>query len=244
MEESLTRRLIRYTIVVAIVVVLGGMYVQREILTDDEVMVAVPAPVATATPEAASDDATTDDGAEDAADDASEDSADGAGGEMMVSVGLLDDRSVELDELAPDFRLTDLDGNVVLLSDFRGKTVVLNFWASWCPPCREEMPEFQALWDERGSGGSDDLVVLAVNFLRDDSVGAATNFIEANEFTFPVLFDTTRGDVATRYGVRGLPATFFIDRNGVVRTTALGPVFGNLLETGVADADTEGGTVQ
>ncbi len=240
MEESLTRRLIRYTIVVAIVVVLGVMYVQREILTDDEVMVAVPAPVATATAEAGADDATTDDGATDDAADAD----DGAGGEMMVSVGLLDDRSVQVDEPAPDFRLTDLDGNVVLLSDFRGKTVVLNFWASWCPPCREEMPEFQALWDERGTGGSDDLVVLAVNFLRDDSVGAATNFIEANDFTFPVLFDTTRGDVATRYGVRGLPATFFIDRNGIVRTTALGPVFGNLLETGVADADTEGGTVQ
>jgi len=151
---------------------------------------------------------------------------------------------VQVDELAPDFRLTDLDGKVVMLSDFRGKTVVLNFWASWCPPCREEMPEFQALWDERGSEGSDDLVVLAVNFLRDDTVGAATSFIEGNDFTFPVIFDTTRGDVATRYGVRGLPATFFIDRNGIVRTTALGPVFGNLLETGVADADTEGGTVQ
>ena len=239
MEESLTRRLIRYTIVVAIVVVLGGMYVQREILTDDEVMVAVPPPVATATAEAGSEDGATDDGATD--DGAADDEA---GGTMMVSIGLVDNRSVQVDELAPDFRLQDLDGRVVMLSDFRGKTVVLNFWATWCPPCREEMPEFQALWDERGTGGSDDLVVLAVNFLRDDTVGAATKFIEANEFTFPVVFDTTRGDVAARYGVRGLPATFFIDRNGIVRTTALGPVFGNLLETGVADADTEGGTVQ
>ncbi|MCY4616776.1 MAG: TlpA disulfide reductase family protein [Chloroflexi bacterium] len=256
MEESLTRRLIRYTIVVAIVVVLGVMYIQREILTDDEIMVAVPVPTATETADAADDSATedaTDDGAADdgaAAEDAAEEdtstdgSEDGTGGSTMVSIGLIDDRSVQVDELAPDFRLTDLDGKVVMLSDFRGKTVVLNFWASWCPPCREEMPEFQALWDERGSEGSDDLVVLAVNFLRDDTVGAATSFIEGNDFTFPVIFDTTRGDVATRYGVRGLPATFFIDRNGIVRTTALGPVFGNLLETGVADADTEGGTVQ
>ena len=257
MEESLTRRLIRYTIVVAIVVVLGVMYVQREILTDDEVMVAVPVPTATETAAAdgsATDDSTTDDGTTDdsAADDGSaaeedtstDGSDDGTGGSTMVSIGLIDDRSVQVDELAPDFRLTDLDGKVVMLSDFRGKTVVLNFWASWCPPCREEMPEFQELWDERGSEGSDDLVVLAVNFLRDDTVGAATSFIEGNDFTFPVIFDTTRGDVATRYGVRGLPATFFIDRNGIVRTTALGPVFGNLLETGVADADTEGGTVQ
>ena len=233
MEESLKRRLIRYTIVVAIVVVLGGMYVQREILTDDELMVAVPAPAATETADA-TDDSATDDGS----------SADGTGGTTMVQIGLVDDRSVQIDELAPDFRLTDLDGNVVMLSDFRGKTVVLNFWATWCPPCREEMPEFQELWEHRGSEAADDLVVLAVNFLRDDTVGAATNFIAANEFTFPVVFDTTRGDVAARYGVRGLPATVFIDRNGIVRTTALGPVFGNLLEMGVADADTEGGTVQ
>ncbi|MCY4455073.1 MAG: TlpA disulfide reductase family protein [Chloroflexi bacterium] len=254
MEESLTRRLIRYGIVVAIVVVLGVMYVQREILTDDEIMVAVPVPTATeaaddsATDDSATDDSATDDSAatDDAADEdtSTDGSEDGTGGSTMVSIGLIDDRSVQVDELAPDFRLTDLDGRVVMLSDFRGKTVVLNFWASWCPPCREEMPEFQALWDERGSEGSDDLVVLAVNFLRDDTVGAATSFIEGNDFTFPVIFDTTRGEVATRYGVRGLPATFFIDRNGIVRTTALGPVFGNLLETGVADADTEGGTAQ
>ena len=242
MEESLTRRLIRYAIVVVIVVVLGAMYAQREIFTDDEVMVAVPVPTPTQTADAA-DDSATDDGATD--DGATEDGATGddAVETTMVQIGLVDDRSVQVDELAPDFRLTDLDGNVVMLSDFRGKTVVLNFWATWCPPCREEMPEFQELWDHRGADGTDDLVVVAVNFLRDDTVGAATKFIEANEFTFVVVFDTTRGDVAARYGVRGLPATFFIDRNGVVRTTALGPVFGNLLETGVADADTEGGTV-
>ena len=273
MEESLTRRLTRYGIVAAIVIVLGALYVQREILTDDEVMVSVPMTTATETADDASDDSTTADDASDdsaTADDASDDGATGAdasddsatddgstdedasedgsegstAGSTMVAIGLIDDRPVEVDELAPDFRLTDLDGRVVMLSDFRGKTVVLNFWASWCPPCREEMPDFQALWDERGADGSDDLVVLAVNFLRDDSVGAATKFIEANDFTFPVIFDTTRGDVAERFGVRGLPATFFIDRKGIVRTTALGPVFGNLLETGIADADTEGGTVQ
>ena len=216
-EETVQRRLIRYAIVAVIVLVIGGLYAQRELLTDD------PAEA----PMAASEAVKTEDG-----------------GSAMPVVGLVDDRSVELDELAPDFRLTNLDGKVVMLSDFRGKTVVLNFWASWCPPCRAEMPEFQALFDQRGTEGSDDLVVLAVNFLRDDTVGAATNFITQQGFTFPVVFDTTRGDVAARYGVRGLPATFFIDRNGVVRTTALGPVFGNLLETGVADADTEGGTVQ
>ena len=233
MHESRTRRLTRYAIVAAIVAVLGTLYVQREILSNDEVVVPVAATDATATDTAPSDDSTTAGAATDR----------GAPGASTVVVGLVDDRSVELDELAPDFRLTNLDGRVVMLSDFRGKTVVLNFWATWCPPCREEMPEFQELWEARGGDGEGDLVVLAVNFLRDDTVGAATRFIEARGFTFPVVFDTTSGDVAARYGVRGLPATFFIDRKGVVRTTALGPVFGNLLDTGVADADTEGGTV-
>ena len=236
MQESRTRRLTRYAIVAAIVAVLGGLYVQREILTDDAV--AVPA-AAVATDAAATADSTV------AADASNGEGATGdrAAGASTVAVGLLDDRSVELDELAPDFRLTDMDGRAVMLSDFRGKTVVLNFWASWCPPCRAEMPEFQELWEARGEHGADDLVILAVNFLRDDTVGAATKFVEGQGFTFPVVFDTTSGDVAARYGVRGLPATFFIDRKGVVRTTALGPVFGRLLETGVADADTEGGTV-
>ena len=162
------------------------------------------------------------------------------GGEQ-VALGLLDGRALETDRPAPDFALDVLDGEPARLSDFRGKTVVLNFWASWCPPCRAEMPEFQALWERRGPSGPDDLVVLAVDFLPEDSVADAANFAREFGLTFPVLFDAD-GSVARRYRVRGFPATFFIDRRGVVRTTAFGPVFGDLLEIGVADADTEGGT--
>ena len=119
--------------------------------------------------------------------------------------------------------------------------MVLNFWASWCPPCREEMPEFQELWDERGEDGSDDLVMLALDFLVQDTVADASGFVEGRGFTFPVLFDTADGAVADRYRVRGLPATFFIDREGVVRSVNYGPVFGNLLPDGVAKADAGGG---
>ena len=129
----------------------------------------------------------------------------------MVTIGLLDDLALAIDEPAPDFALTNLDGETVRLSDFRGKTVVLNFWASWCPPCREEMPEFQELWDERGEDGSDDLVMLALDFLVQDTMADARGFVEGRGFTFPVLFDTADGSVADRYRVRGLPATFFID---------------------------------
>ncbi len=159
----------------------------------------------------------------------------------LVGIGLLDDLAVAIDQPAPDFALTDLDGETVMLSDFRGKTVVLNFWASWCPPCREEMPEFQELWDERGEHGADDLVMIALDFLVQDTMADARKFIEGNGFTFPVLFDTADGAVAERYRVRGLPATFFIDREGVVRWINYGPVFGNLLPSGVAKADAAGG---
>ena len=161
-----------------------------------------------------------------------------------VTIGLLDDQPLEVDQPAPDFFLRTLNGRSVRLSDYRGKTVVLNFWASWCPPCRREMPDFQTLWEERGPSGPDDLVILAVNLLPEDTIAAAEGFVEEFGLTFPMLLDTSRGEVARRYGVQALPATFFIDREGIVRTTALGSVFGHLLEVGVADADTGGGAYE
>ena len=161
-----------------------------------------------------------------------------------ATIGLLDDQPLEVDQPAPDFFLRTLNGRSVRLSDYRGKTVVLNFWASWCPPCRREMPDFQTLWEERGPSGPDDLVILAVNLLPEDTIAAAEGFVEEFGLTFPVLLDTSRGEVARRYGVRALPATFFVDREGIVRTTALGSVFGHLLEVGVADADTGGGAYE
>ena len=158
-----------------------------------------------------------------------------------ATIGLLDDLPLEVDQPAPDFFLRTLNGRSVRLSDYRGKTVVLNFWASWCPPCRREMPDFQTLWEERGPSAPDDLVILAVNLLPEDTIAAAEGFVDEFGLTFPILLDTSRGEVAQRYGVQALPATFFIDRDGIVRTTALGSVFGHLLEVGVADADTAGG---
>ena len=106
----------------------------------------------------------------------------------------------------------------------------------------EPAPDFQELWEARGPAGPDDLVILAVNLSPTDTRAAATAFVEEYGLTFPIMFDTPRGEVARHYGVQALPATFFIDRDGVVRTTALGTVFGHLLEVGVADADTAGGT--
>ena len=207
MGEAPQRRLIRYAVVAAIVIVIAGIFVQRELLSDDGETVVLPA-------------ATT--------------------GGTEVEIGLLDDRSADEGDAAPDFLLTVLDGEPVRLSDFRGKTVVLNFWASWCPPCRAEMPEFQALWEQRGPDGSDDLVILAVDRIREDTVGDVADFVEDFAVTFPILFDTSNRDVEARYGVRGLPSTYFIDAGGVIRARNLGPVFGDLLPNGVAAADAGG----
>jgi cytochrome c biogenesis protein CcmG/thiol:disulfide interchange protein DsbE len=158
------------------------------------------------------------------------------GDEAPTTMGLVDDLTPKVGRPAPNFVLPSLDGGKPISSEqFRGQTLVLNFWASWCPPCRAEMPDFQELWEERGPDG--DLVVLAVDFLAEDTVDAAAGVVEEFGLTFPVATDTPNGDVGRRYGVRGLPATFFIDRDGILRQRSLGPVFGNLLPEGVAAAD-------
>ena len=159
---------------------------------------------------------------------------DDAGGSdtLGVAEGAL---TVEVGEPAPDFALAAPDGEVMRLSDFRGQTVVLNFWATWCGPCRAEMPELQRVYEERSAAG--DLVVLAVNV--QESAGAVEAFFEEFELTFPTVLDA-QGEVTEEYGLLGLPGTFFIDADGVLRSRVLGPVLGDLLATGVAAADAAG----
>jgi len=150
-------------------------------------------------------------------------------------IGVIEPQRPEEGVLAPDFALLTPEGGRLVLSDFRGKTVVLNFWATWCPPCRAEMPELQAAWEERQS--SEDFVVLAVNL--DETPFEVNRFFEDFGLTFPVVLDVG-GSVADHYGVRGLPATFFIDPAGVLRSKNLGPVFGELLPANIAVADAGG----
>jgi thiol-disulfide isomerase/thioredoxin len=119
---------------------------------------------------------------------------------------------------APDFTLTGLDGTPVRLSDFRGKTVLLNFWATWCGPCRKEFPELVNLSQQEGDRG---LVVLAVDVSesRDD----VARFAQELGVTFPIVLDS-ESTVAHSYRLVGLPTSFFVDGGGVVRAQQLGPL--------------------
>jgi peroxiredoxin len=120
--------------------------------------------------------------------------------------------------LAPDFQLLSLEGDELELRDFRGHVVVLNLWASWCPPCRAEMPAIQSLYERYEQEG---LIVLGVNMTAQDRVAAASTFVSEFGLTFPILLDES-GLVANLYQMRALPTTFFIDRDGVIQNVVVG----------------------
>ncbi len=141
--------------------------------------------------------------------------------------------------LAPDFTLENLDGSSASLADYRGRVVIINFWASWCGPCRAEMPALQALWEAQRERG---LTVLAVNSTVQDSTPAATAFLQGLNLSLPVLLD--RDGVATnRYLVRALPTTFVVDRRGVIHSVLIGgPLSAAVMQTQIEPLLAENGS--
>ncbi len=123
----------------------------------------------------------------------------------------------EIGAYAPDFALTGMDGQAYSLHQFRGKPVVLNFWASWCGPCKEEAPNFVKLQKELGSR----VQIVAVNLTAGDSEKSAREFAAKYGFDFPVPLDD-KSAAADRYRIRPIPTTFFIDANGVIQDGVLG----------------------
>jgi peroxiredoxin len=122
-------------------------------------------------------------------------------------------------KVAPDFSLTDLDDKPIRLSDFRGRVVFLNFWATWCKPCREEMPSMEVLHKNFAKDG---LVVLAVSIDRVTTTKDIPPFIKSMNLSFPVLVDSW-GKTDMPYKRMGVPETFIIDQQGVIREIVIGP---------------------
>lgn len=131
---------------------------------------------------------------------------------------------------APDFTALDADGNEVKLSDLRGKPVVLNFWASWCPPCKREMPEFDKVYAELDGEVTFMMVDMTDGQRETMEIGAA--FIAESGYSFPVYYDVNQ-EAAYGYGVSSIPTTFFIDKDGYIVTGAQGQINEELLRKGI-----------
>ncbi|MEK4254808.1 redoxin domain-containing protein [Ureibacillus sp. FSL K6-2830] len=122
---------------------------------------------------------------------------------------------------APEFTLTDLSGADVKLSDFKGKIVILNFWATWCPPCREEMPAMQKFYEQNKENG---IEIVAVNLTNiDNGVQAVESFVQDYGLTFPILLDKD-GVVGNTYGILTLPTSYILDPKGGVIQKIIGPM--------------------
>ena len=119
---------------------------------------------------------------------------------------------------APIFTLAEQNGHPVTLSDTRGKVVILNYWASWCPPCRAEMPAIQQVYQNYQEQG---LVVLAIKASNQDTPGAMQAFLGSFTHSYPILLDPN-GEVGRLYAVHSLPTTFFIGRDGIIRDLVVG----------------------
>ena len=119
---------------------------------------------------------------------------------------------------APEFTLNSIDGESINLSDFRGQAVLINLWATWCPPCREEMPDMQHAYERYNEQG---FTILAINATNQDSLPEVKDFILEHNLTFPILLDT-QGDVSRLYQLRSLPTSFFVDAEGIIQEVIIG----------------------
>lgn len=141
-----------------------------------------------------------------------------------------ENNSDEIEKIqAPDFTVLDYDGNEVKLSDYKGKPVVLNFWATWCYYCKEEMPDFNEAFKKYP-----DVVFLMVNATDgyQETIASAKEYFENEGFDFDIYFDT-KGEAVNAYYVTGFPSTYFIDKNGDIVTYANGMIDYESLEKGI-----------
>lgn len=130
-------------------------------------------------------------------------------------------------EKAPDFTLEDLDGNTVSLSDYQGKNVYINFFATWCPPCRGEMPDLEKIYQKYKD---EDIVVLAVDLGEDKDT--VKSFIEENKYNFNVLLDSDQ-TATEQYNITSIPVSVFIDKQGNIEAKQVGAMTMDQMESAI-----------
>ncbi|MBM7717590.1 peroxiredoxin [Bacillus thermophilus] len=139
-------------------------------------------------------------------------------------------------EVPPDFELSSLNGEKKRLSDYKGKKVILNFWATWCPPCKAEMPHMQQYYETKAN--SQNVEIIAVNLTYAERVSNKRSKVEEfkNEYklTFPILLDE-EGDVGNTYQTITIPTTYMIDTNGIIRKKIIGPMDQEMMERLVSE---------
>lgn len=141
-----------------------------------------------------------------------------------------EDTSSESKNLAPNFTVYDMEGNEVNLTDFFGKPIIINFWASWCGPCKMEMPDFNEAYETY----KDEIEFLMVNMTDGsrETIEVASSFIAESGYTFPVYYDTDYSAAIT-YSVSSLPTSYFLNAEGELVTYARGAINGATLEKGI-----------
>lgn len=127
-------------------------------------------------------------------------------------------QAIQQGNVAPEFELKTLAGKTVKLSDYRGKRVILNFWATWCPPCREEMPDMQKFYEKYKD---QNIEILAVNLLESGSLNETKAFVQEFDIQFPVLLDE-KSKISNIYHTTAIPTSFLINSNGVIEHKIVG----------------------
>lgn len=139
---------------------------------------------------------------------------------------------IGIGQYAPIFTLPTLSGDTITLSDLRGQAVLINFWASWCPPCRAEMPLLVTAYERYASDG---LVILGLNVTEQDSLEAINTFVQEFAVPFPILLDEPGHVSNDSYGLVGLPMNVFLDREGIVRRLVFGALGPDEIDTYISE---------
>ncbi|MEG9295754.1 redoxin domain-containing protein [Mangrovibacillus sp. Mu-81] len=144
-------------------------------------------------------------------------------------------RGLAKGDSAPDFELTTLAGEKVKLSDYEGQKVILNFWATWCPPCKAEMPHMQKYYEKNAD--KENVEILAVNLTSmDEGKDAVQEFVDGYELTFPIPLDED-GEIGEEYRAFTIPTTYMIDTNGQIRHKIVGPMNEDMMDEMVEGMD-------